>query len=422
MNDKVIIALPKRIYMMKPCPHSSIGVGQKKEEYNLYFSNFIYPLLSDYEVQVSCDYGRNYGEYWRIFEFPDGLEEFPITFTVFDGFGKKLSSKTCVVELYTDEQAMDDFYVLPIGDSMTQSQKYLEHTMLKLSGLHFEGSRSFNGIIRHEGRGGFKTEDYVYKYQDPHAPSPFVFPKDISGKDYYGDKTFYDHMISEWETYYYVYGGYEHPELKEGMYYNRENTIYRSINGNEMLYQKKPEWEFSFPKYMEKNAYNRVDAISILLGTNDVLDIHYDTLDKGIARVIENLEIIVNSIREYSLTVPIILNLPILAAADSYSFGRNYACAKTSKESRAVMLNFIAAVLEKWDCCDDKNIYLTPMNASIHPVMAFSKEAYSEGRYFSEPIVRVQDSIHPNKSGYSQMGDMLAATIQKVRVTVKGEI
>ena len=417
MKDNIIIALPEHIYMMKPCPHSSIGVGQKKEEYNLYFSNFIYPLLSDYEVQVRCDYGRNYGDYFRIFEFSDGLTEFDITFTVYDGSGEALASKTCTVELFTDEQAMDDFYVLPIGDSMTQAQFYLEHTMLKLSGLRFEGSRCFNGIIRHEGRGGFKTEDYVYKYQDPHCPSPFVFPKEISGRDYYGDKTFYDHMITEWETYYYVYGGYEYPELKEGMYYNREDVLYRFENGKEVFVKNSPDREFSFPKYMEKNNFKRVDAVSILLGTNDILDIHYDTADEKIARVIDNLEIMIKSIREYSADIPIILNMPILATTDAYSFGRNYACSKTPREARAMMLRFIDAMLDKWDNCDDKNIYLVPMNASIHPVLAFPKEAYSDGRYFSEPVVRVQDSIHPNKAGYAQMGDYLAAAIQKIRVT-----
>lgn len=417
MKDSVIITLPKRIYMMKPCPHSSIGVGQKKEEYNLYFSNFIYPLLSDFEVQVRCDYGRNYGDYWRIFEFPDELEEFPITIAVYDGYGKELARKTCVVELYTDEQAMEDFRVLPIGDSMTQSQFYLEHTMLKLSGLRFEGSRCFNGIVRHEGRGGFRTEDYVYKYQDPHCPSPFVFPKEVSGKEYYGDQTFYENMITQRETYYYVYGGYEHPELKEGMYYNRENTLYRKVDGQEVLHKEGPEWEFSFPKYMEKNSFERVDAVSILLGTNDILGIHYDILEKGIARVIENLGVMIDSIREYSSTIPIILNMPILPTTDAYSFGRNFACSKLSKESRAVMLRFIEAMLDKWDNCDDRNIYLVPMNASIHPVLAFPKEAYSDGRYFSEPIVRVQDSIHPNRAGYAQMGDYFAAAIQKIRVT-----
>ena len=410
MKSKTIIALPERICLMRSCPHSP------KEEYNLYFSNFIYPLLADYEVQVKCEYGRNYGDYWRIFEFPDDLNEFPITFEVYDGFGDKLVSRTCAVELYSAEQAIAPFCVLPIGDSMTQAQYYLEHTAFKLPGVRFEGSRCFNGIIRHEGRGGFKTEDYVYKYQDPHCPSPFVFPKGILGKEYYGDQTFYEHMILERDTYYYVYGGYVHPELKEGMYYNRDNAIYRKVDGKEILYKQEPEWEFDFSKYMEKNAFDRVDAVSILLGTNDVLDIHYDTLDKGIARVIENLDTMISSIREYSNTIPIILNMPILPTTDAYSFGRNYACSKTPKEVRTVMFQFISAMLEKWDGCSDKNIYLVPMNASIHPVHAFPKEAYSDGRYFSEPVVRVQDSIHPNKAGYAQMGDILAAAIQKIRV------
>lgn len=419
MNKDVIIALPKCISMLKPCPHSSVGIGQKKEEYNLYFRNFIYPLLSDYEVQVHCKYGRNYGEFWRISEFPEGLEEFPLTVVVYDGYGRELASKSCDVRLYTDEQALEPFYVLPIGDSMTQAQYYLEHIMLKLTGCYFEGSRCFNGVIRHEGRGGFKTEDYAYKYQDPHSPSPFVFPKGIAGREYYGDKTFYEHMETDWESYYYVYGGYVLPELKNGTYFNRENTLYRRLDGKDVLCEKAPEWEFSFPKYMEKNGFEKVDAVSVLLGTNDVLDIHYATMEKGIARIIENLELMIKSVREYSERLPIILNMPILPTEDAFSFGRNYACEKTPRETRAVMLNFLGAMLDRWERCDDENIRLVPLNACVHPVLAFPREAYSEGRYFDEQTVRVQDSIHPNRAGYAQMGDMLAAAIQGIRVNAK---
>ncbi len=411
-----IIALPNRIYMLKPCTHSTIDLGREDEEYNLYFANFILPLLSDDEVQVRCDYGRNYGEFWRLNEFPKDVTEFPITFTVYDGFGEHLAAKTCTVELCTENQASRNFCILPIGDSMTQAQQYLEHTAQKLNGIHFKGSRCFRGGIGHEGRGGFKTEDYVSKFQDPYAPSPFLFPKGVSGKDYYGDQTFWGHVTTDWESNSYVYGGYHAIPLTDGMVYNRDGILYRRLNGVETIYNNAPEWEFSFPKYMERYAIGPIDAVSVLLGTNDILDLHYDSMEKGICRVTENFGVMIDSIRSYSKTLPILLNLPILCSADPFSFGRNFACAKTPREVRAVMLHLIHAMLEKWENSADPNLYIVPMNAVIHPTLAFAKEAYSNGKYFGERTVRIQDSVHPTRAGYAQMGDLLAATVQKIRI------
>jgi lysophospholipase L1-like esterase len=320
------------------------------------------------------------------------------------------------VELYSDEQDLPPFSVLPIGDSMTHAQIYLEHVAEKLPKVSFAGTRSFNGWLAHEGRGGFASEDYVYKFQDPYAPSPFVFPKNVEGKDYFGDYTFHWQMANNWKSHPYVYCGYELQQLKDGMVYNREGKLYRQVDGKEVLFCENPEWEFNFSKYMERNQLGQIDAVSILIGTNDMLKLHYDTMEQGIARTIENVQTMIDSVRAFSKDIPIILNAPVLATSDSVAFGRCYGCDKHPKESRAIMLRYIERFLEKWDQCEDQNLFVVPMNAVLDPIRGFPKRGYSTGRYFDSPEIHVEDAIHPNKGGYSQMGDALAAMIQRIRM------
>ena len=423
-TNGILVVLPDRIPILTTCKHSAAGMGRKIEEYSLYFSNFIYPYFSDLEIQVHCAYGHNYGDCWRLETdsesisggLPDDVTEFPLSIVVYDAYGKKLAEKHCIMELYSDEKDLPEFRVLPIGDSMTHSQRYLEHVAEKLPKVAFVGTRSFNGWLAHEGRGGFASEDYVYKFQDPYAPSPFVFPKGVEGKNYFGDYTFHWQMRNNWRSHPYVYCGYELQELKDGMIYNREGKLYRQVDGNEVLFCEKPQWEFHFSKYMDRNQLGDVDAVSILIGTNDVLKLHYDTMEQGIDRLVENVQTMIDSIRTYSEDLPIILNAPILATSDSVAFGRCYGCDKHPKESRAIMLRYIERLLEKWDKCEDQNLYIVPMNAVLDPIRGFPRRGYSMGRYFDEPEIHVEDAIHPNKGGYSQMGDALAAMIQKIRM------
>ena len=63
---------------------------------------------------------------------------------------------------------------------MTQSEIYLEHVAMKLKNLGFVGTRSFNGIVRHEGRGGWSSSNLpMEKTGDRWGMSPFLFPDGV---------------------------------------------------------------------------------------------------------------------------------------------------------------------------------------------------------------------------------------------------
>ena len=159
-----MILLPDRVYILRDRRNQTIKTN--REEYNIYFENVIFPYLPGYDVQVDCKYGRNLGHFWRIDDFQDE-SGFPLAIRVFDNFtGELLCEKETTVFLAASRQHERRFTLLAIGDSMTQSEVYLEHVAMKLKNLDFVGTRSFNGIVRHEGRSGWSSSTFMEKTGD----------------------------------------------------------------------------------------------------------------------------------------------------------------------------------------------------------------------------------------------------------------
>lgn len=412
----MIIALPETIAILRSREKQSIRTDV--EEYNLYYENFINPLKPEYDVKIKCEYGRNYGDCWRINSYPYDKDSFPLTVCIYDENGGLLAQKSCTVELYDKDACTEPFRVLvAIGDSITQGQRYLEHTAMKLKGVSFEGSRTFNGVICHEGRGGYATVEYLSKTEDPYGTSPYVFPKNVGALEYYGDKTFWDKVSGDPYDNDYVYCGYEKRELKDGMIYNREGVLYKLQDGKETVFNEKPEWEFNFSKYMEQQNFAPVDAISILIGENDVSKFTYDDYKDGINKTLANLETMLDSIRDYDKNIPIILNLPVMSASEQFAFGQAFACRRTYKEARLIKMLYIDGVIEKWGAMEDKGIFICPMSAAMDTRNAFRKDSLRTGKYYNELQIHTAEPIHPDDNGHKQMGDALSAVIQKLRIS-----
>ncbi len=414
----MFILLPQRLPVLRPRKDQTIRTD--KEECNLYFSNMIHPYHSGLDVHIECDYGCNYGSFWRLDAYPYEVDSFPLSVSVYDENGSLLAKKNTTVELYEKDASHAALSVLPIGDSMTQAQKYLEHTAEKLRGVTFVGSRSFDGIIGHEGRGGFASEDYRYKHQDPYAYSPFVFPVGVSAAEYFGDITFWTAVNENAASNYYVYDGYAARHPQNGQIYNREDVLYKMENGTERIYDSLPQWEFHFGKYLQQQSFAAPDVVSVLLGTNDIMKLTYETMEEGIAHTLQNMDAIIQSIRANAPSAKLLLCLPILPTESDYAFGKCFGTQKSSKQSRMIMKEYLRRFMERWDGREDEGIYLVPMYVVIDPLRGFKTDAFSTGLYDGQLEVQVGEAIHPNPAGYFQMGDALAAVLQKLR-TIYGK-
>ena len=291
---KVQIVLPEKLYILKD--FEQINIQNASEEFNIYFKNIIHPLKAEWDVITECEYGKNHGAFWRITEFPRELESFPLKIKVYDEYGEKIGENETTVVMNTIKQNPEKMRLLCIGDSMTQAQVYIDHVAKKLKNIEFIGTRSFNNVIFHEGRGGWAWDGYFNRSYIRNGVSPFLFPENVEGKDYFGCVEFYEET-QKFPRDDYCYSGYKYEEIKNGQYFTKDRILYKRENDCDILIDKEPTFEFSFKKYVERYDLGKVDAVSILMGGNDLQLCTYEEVEDRVKEFTDNTLFVINKIK-----------------------------------------------------------------------------------------------------------------------------
>ena len=397
---KIMITLPQKIYFLKTVPDAVSNSGY--EEFSIYYENIIYPYSDVYDVEVKSPYGNDFKRFWRISDYGKD-DPFDVTFKVYAPYGELLCKKT-VTMIPVDKHIAKAFDILCIGDSMTRSVSYMEHIQSKLYDINFKGTRSFNGILYHEGRGGWTSGNYLTKTGSD--PSPFLFPKGV--QNYYGDMDFYK-QVQNYRDNIYTYAGYHNfRKISDGECYSENGKLYSSDSS---LLCGNIEWEFSFDKYIKRYNIGHLDAVSLLFGANDLQITEYSETDAHVKTYIENLDIMISSIREHDPSIKIIINTPV-PGADQNAWGMR-ACLGSSNRYKYNMMKLAEAIIAHYE--NKPGIYISPMSACIDTIYGFAAQEKDSSRYNTEKELFQNNWVHPQKPGYFQMGDALAAVIEKIR-------
>ena len=416
MKKEVKIVLPENIYILKSKPQVNLANGL--EEFNIYFENIISPYKADYDVLVECNYGMNLGRSWTINTFPDDARDFPITIRVYDEYGELLAEKSAEIHLVDKKRYENPINVLCIGDSMTRGQIYMENILHKLHKVSFVGTRSLDGIIYHEGRGGWTFANYFSKAKAGTSDtgiSPFVFPKNVAAKDYAGDYRYIELTQNDNLGDYYIEGLTSKP-ISDGQYFLKDGALYKRENDGDILIEEEAEMEFSFPKYMEKNENVRPDVISILLGANDLQVCSYENSDMRVDNYVASYQRFIDSIREYDKNIPIVINLPAISG-DNYHWG----LMKKRTGAKTFKFNILKGAERLLNFESEENIYISPMLSCIDIQNGFAKLGFKANKYTETVEIHQNNWVHPNESGYRQMGDALAPIIEKIHSELEGK-
>ena len=86
----ITIALPKVIPVLRDGMDQRIKTNV--QEFNMYFENIILPYRQEYDVQVRCQYGRNFGRFWRLSEYPKDVDSFDFELVIYDEYDSKLTN------------------------------------------------------------------------------------------------------------------------------------------------------------------------------------------------------------------------------------------------------------------------------------------------------------------------------------------
>lgn len=407
------IILPKRIAILREQPNQDVKV--KDEEFGLYYANFIHPIYPWYDIFVDCKYGKNYKNCWKINEYPDDVHEFDLTIKIFDECGKLVTEKKTVIELF-DQDITKPFKILCVGDSLTHHMIYPTQMQTRLKNVITCGTRSYDGHVFGEGRGGWQYETYFTKHSLKEGErgalswvSPFLFPKNVSGRDYFGDMEFYEASKEEKRSTC-CFNGFEFDEIKEGQIYHKYGKLYKS-NGE--LFSDTVEWEFNFKKYLERNNIENLDAVSILLGANDLFPYtHYDGVEENIKKYIDYAKKFVKAIKDADEKINVIINLPI-PGSEQNTFAHVYKCLVTYKQYAYAVREGAKALLKEFEGKD--GIYICPMAHVLDTENGYDRMSIRANLYSDNPIEFKNDAVHPNPSGYRQMGDALAGTVEMLR-------
>ncbi len=410
---KTEIILPKRIAVLREQPNQDIKV--KNEELSLYFNNFIHPMYPWQDIVVECEYGRNMGHCWRINEYPQDISEFDLTIKVYDEEGILVTEKKTVIELF-DQEMKKPFKIVCVGDSLTHHMIYVSHMQNRLKKVISCGTRSYDGHNFGEGRGGWQYKHYFEKHSLKKGErgatnwvSPFLFPKGIEGKEYFGDMEYYEASQEENRSTC-CFNGFEFAEIKEGQFYHKHGKLYKY--GVKEPVQESVQWEFSFKKYLEKNDITNLNAVSLLFGANDIAPYEYEITKEAVNRYIDNTKRFIKEVKATDESIDVIINLPVLGS-DQSAFGKVLGCSGTYKAHAHNMREGAKALLKEFEGVE--GVYICPMLHVLDTENGFDKARIRANLYNDNQIIIKNDGVHPNANGYRQMGDALAAVVEKLR-------
>ncbi|WP_242639370.1 SGNH/GDSL hydrolase family protein [Mycolicibacterium sp. S2-37] len=358
-----------------------------------------------------------YRDHWEY--TPPGSGTFRLSISVETGSGaiRAYSSRPMIVR---EASAVRSLRHLTIGDSITRAGGYAEQAVQTLLHGQTVGTRSYTGVSCSEGRGGWTLEKYFTRIGQPSGgDSPFLFPVNVDGAKYLGNTSFWK-AVTQGNPDAYDYAGFQilargwqmtgpydfdtegypsapsagdvvvDPSMATG---NRWRT-YTGYAWEPMNPQ--PGIEFSFSKYIKKYAAalagGQPTSISIMLGTVEFLS---SLSEESWARYRARLDELIQSIREWNKTVPVILiGAPNGGPPEAWA-----AKAVTSVEFNRRMLDHTRRLYESYDREEAR--------ANEVYVISFLGVVSEEN---------MADYVHPKMpEGHEQMGPWLAGMLEHLR-------
>lgn len=421
LNAEVIILMPSVIYV-------SEGI-----ETNIYFDNIIFSNLPNelLAIDITCSKGRQYDKFWRI--SPQATDAGNTEFKIDVSFaGKIIASKTAELIITSKNKGSgSSIKILCIGDSTTAGGQYIsiintDYQSMASPSMTFLGGRGTTPN-KHEGRGGWKFSQYAGDGGQSSWQFSLSGVAEVPaiGSVYSDGKS--EFTISEIN----LSGGtgYIAARRSKGTDNPSLNGSLSKISGNgdtlipfknSAMTAANPFWnlktqQLDFKKYLNDRGYiiKADDLITVHLGINDVfLEVSESKLDS----IKVDFDKMINEFRSVIPQINIGLCITIPPSISQDAFAVNYASGQTLKryiENYKKLVNFL---LNNYDTQEMRTsrLYCIGFNHCIDRTNNFQKTTMKANARSTQIIETWGNGVHPDNTGYYQMGDVLYGFIKSL--------
>ncbi|MBQ9502993.1 MAG: MarR family transcriptional regulator, partial [Lentisphaeria bacterium] len=345
-------------------------------ECSIYFNNIVTVInVRNYAFEVVCDIGRTDADRWRAVPEEKDIGDHKLTIRVYDENGLVSEGVTTVtvVSPVTKERELS---LLLIGASQTAAVGYPERVyelMKKEENIRFSmvGTNSGGytdpvpGGVAHEGYGGW------------------------------GWNTFF----TNW--------GIDESRDNDGLHPRRP-----WVRNSRFLFPDGDGFKFDFARYCQKyNQGKYPDTIVIALGINNVLCAKSDREVRRAWRkdIYPYMKKMVTEFRKCNPQVHIAFCTPTPGAWSQDAFGSNYQCSYTLWRWR---LNHRLLYRGLVQAAKEFHTGIIPVHAVVDGAHGFPEAEEKANQRSEETVSRQINAVHPNPSGYAQIGDCVFAYLK----------
>lgn len=358
---------PGTIRLLLP-PVIPAVVGQ---ECNLYFDNVSLVVNpANWVFDVDAPHGRQLVERWTWSPTEKEIGDHPLQLRVFNQENELVATAVSTVRVVAADRNHDQaLSVLCIGDSLTHASVYTQRLLdlsaqpgnpqLTLIGTHWTGDPGPN---RHEGYGGWTARRFATHFTET---------------------------------------------ARTGSYRERGSPfLYKDETGKTSL---------DFARYCrEVNEGKFPDVATIFLGPNDIFHYNDQTIESGIDDMLLNMDLLIETLRKDNDVTKIGLMLAVPPASTQDAFGANYGSGNTRWQYKRNQHRLLERMIEKYSNREAEKLFLVPTYINLDCLNNYPAASVPPNSSSVVTITRLNNGVHPAKSGYQQIGDTLFAWLKSL--------